>query len=171
MHGNRALAVFAGLVVASCGPTEDELRRMVRDEISSAAQRSIVSPVEVIGPYSPAVGVGNFLFVSGQIGIDQETGELQNESIEAETRQVLDNLSNILHAAGYDSSHVVSTTVYLRNMEDYPKMNLIYGGYFEDGNYPARQTVEVSALPRGANVEIALVAYRSGHRKPGQAPN
>jgi 2-iminobutanoate/2-iminopropanoate deaminase len=82
--------------------------------------------------------------------------------IEGETKKALDNLNVVLRAAGYDSSHVVSTTVYLRNMDDYPLMNQIYGGYFEEGNYPARSTVAVNALPRGASVEISAVAFRAG---------
>jgi len=123
-------------------------------------ERTIVSPVEVAGPYSPAVRVGNFLFVSGQIGLDQKTGSLRNETIETETRQVLDNLMTILRVEGYDSTHVVSATVYLKNISDYPKMNLIYGGYFQEGNYPSRATVEVSNLPKQANVEISLIAYK-----------
>ncbi len=133
---------------------------MVREELSRTMVRKVVSPVQVIGPYSPAVRVGNFLFVSGQIGLDQETGQLKNESIEGETHQVLENLNRILYSEGYDSSHVVSATVYLKNMNDYPKMNLIYGGYFQEGNYPARATVGVTELPRGANVEIAVVAWK-----------
>lgn len=124
-------------------------------------QRTIAAPVDVIGPYSAAVQIGGFLFVSGQIGIDQETGMLVNGNIEQETRQVLDNLRRILQSKQYDSSHVASTTVYLRDMDDYQRMNLIYGGYFEEGNYPARATVEVSNLPRGANLEISIIAYKS----------
>jgi 2-iminobutanoate/2-iminopropanoate deaminase len=128
--------------------------------MSRGLQRTIVKPVAVIGPYSPAVKIGNFLFVSGQIGLDQETGVLRNESIEVETHQVLENLSRILRAEGYDSSHVVSATVYLKNINDYAKMNQIYGGYFQEGNYPARVAVEVSNLPNQANVEIAVIAYK-----------
>jgi len=73
---------------------------------------------------------------------------------------VLHNLNFILQSAGYDSSHAVSATVYLKNMNDYQKMNQIYGGYFQEGNYPARVAVEVANLPRQANVEISLIAYK-----------
>lgn len=148
------------LVLIGCGPKEEDVRRMVREEMSRATERKIVSPVQVIGPYSPAVRVGNFLFVSGQIALDQETGLLKNGNIEVETRQVLENLNRVLQAEGFDSSNVVSATVYLKNMNDYQKMNLIYGGYFQEGNYPARATVGVTELPKGANVEIAVVAYK-----------
>ena len=134
---------------------------MVREEMGRMMERTIAAPVGVIGPYSPAVQIGGFLFVSGQIAIDQETGILVNGTIEDETRQALDNLSQILHAQQYDSSHVVSATVYLKNMDDFQRMNLIYGGYFQEGNYPARATVEVSSLPKGANIEISVIAYKS----------
>jgi len=148
------------LLLVGCRSNDEEIRRIVRDEIANASmQRTIIKPVDVIGPYSPAVQVGRFLFLSGQIALDS-TGTLRNESIEVETRQVLNNLNFILRSAGYDSSHAVSATVYLKNMNDYQKMNLIYGGYFQEGNYPARVAVEVSNLPRQANVEISLIAYK-----------
>lgn len=154
--------LLAGLVIflAGCAPNEDELRKIVREEIASAdMQRTIIKPVNVIGPYSPAVKIGRFLFVSGQIALDS-TGMLKNENIEAETRQVLANLDFVLKSAGYDSSHAVSATVYLKNINDYQKVNQVYGGYFQEGNYPARVAVEVGNLPRQANVEISLIAYK-----------
>ena len=160
MTPRSAVVFLAVLFLAGCGTREEEVRRIVREEFARATQRKIVSPVQTIGPYSPAVRIGNFLFVSGQIGIDQETGDLRNESIEVEARQALDNINRILIAEGYDSSDVVSATVYLRDMKDYTRMNLIYGGYFQDGNYPARTTVGVTTLPKDANIEITVVAYK-----------
>lgn len=148
------------LHVLGCRPSEEDVRKIVREEIASAMVTTVIKPAEVIGPYSPAVRIGGFLFVSGQIALDQASGRLVHESIEGETRQVLDNLSAILRAAGYDSSHVVSATVYLKDINDYQRMNLVYGGYFQEGRYPARVAVEVSNLPRQANVEIAVVAYK-----------
>ncbi len=151
---------LAAFLACSCGSREDDVRRIVREELGAAEGKKIVSPVQVIGPYSPAVRVGNFLFVSGQIGIDQETGRLRDENIEVETRQVLDNINTILHSEGFDSSHVVSATVYLKNLNEYAKMNVIYGGYFQEGSYPARSTVQVGDLPKEANIEIAVVAWK-----------
>jgi 2-iminobutanoate/2-iminopropanoate deaminase len=148
------------LGTAGCGPDREEVKQLVREEMSRAAGKTIVAPVPVIGPYSPAVRVGNFLFVSGQIALDPGTGTMKNENIESETRQVLDNVRRILHAAGYDSSHVISATVYLKDIEDYGTMNTIYGGYFQEGAYPARVAVQVAALPKQANIEIAVIAHK-----------
>jgi 2-iminobutanoate/2-iminopropanoate deaminase len=146
--------------VAGCRPGEEDVRRIVREEMNTTLQRTIVRPVNVIGPYSPAVKIGRFLFVSGQIALDQQTGLLRNDNIEVETRQVIENLKLVLRAEGYDSTHVVHATVYLKNMSDYQKMNQVYGGYFQEGNYPARVAVQVGDLPKHANVEIAVIAYR-----------
>ncbi|MBP2676440.1 MAG: RidA family protein [Deltaproteobacteria bacterium] len=157
-----AFAAFLLLLLGSagCGPNREDLQQLVRDEMSRAAEKAIISPVPVIGPYSPAVRVGNFLFVSGQIALDPETGTMKNENIEVETRQVLDNMRRILRAAGFDSSHVISATVYLKDIGDYGKMNTIYGGYFQEGAYPARVAVQVAALPKQANVEISVIAHK-----------
>jgi 2-iminobutanoate/2-iminopropanoate deaminase len=148
------------VILSGCWPGEEDVRRIVHEEMAKAMQKSIVKPVNVIGPYSPGVRIGNFLFVSGQIALDPETGTLKQDNIEIETRQVLDNLRRILVAAGFDSSHVVSATVYLKNMNDYQKMNAVYGGYFQEGSYPARVAVQVGDLPRQANIEISVIAYK-----------
>ena len=126
------------------------------------AQDDVVryKPGNVIGPYTPAVRAGRLLFVSGQIALDAAAGTLVTGDIELETRQVLRNLRTVLTAAGYDSSQVVSATVYLKNMADYQKVNAVYATFFPEGKYPARVAVEVSALPRQANIEIAVVAYK-----------
>ncbi len=152
--------LLLSLLVSGCSPGEEDLRRMIHDEIIRSQTRAVFDPVETIGPYSPAVRAGGYIFVSGQIGIDQETGNLVTGGIEDETRRALENLMLVLRSAGYDSSHVVSTTVFLRRMEDYPLMNQIYGGYFEEKNYPARTAVSVVDLPRGASVEITAVAFK-----------
>lgn len=156
----RTLSFVVILVFLGCGKSDDEIRSFIRDELSKAAQRSYITDAQVIGPYSPAVQVGDFLFVSGQIGLKPTTSELAGDDIESQTRQSLDNLMSVLQKAGYDSSHVVQCTVFLKDINDFPKMNLIYGGYFEEGKYPTRSTVEVSNLPRKAKVEIAAIAYK-----------
>lgn len=148
------------LVASGCQTTENRIREIVRDELSAAMKRTFITDAYTVGPYSPAVHLGNFLFVSGQIGINQQTGVLESKDIETETRQALDNLMMIVRSAGFDSSDIVSTTIYLREMNDYAKMNLIYGGYFEEGKFPARATVQVVALPREARIEISAIAYK-----------
>jgi len=143
-----------------CRPSDDELRRIVHEEMGKAATREAVTSAGVIGPYSPAVRVGKFLFVSGQIALDPLTGQMRQDDIGVETKQVLDNVMRVLHSQGYDSSHVVNATVYVRDMKNYAAVNTIYARYFQEKNYPARVAVEVSALPKGANIEIAVIAYK-----------
>lgn len=156
---NRIRMLPLALLFLGCDKSEEDIRAIVRSELNRAGERSYITDAQVIGPYSPAVRVGNFLFISGQIGL-KPTGELAGEDIESQTRQALDNLMSILQKAGYDSSHVIQCTVFLKDINDFPKMNLIYGGYFEEGKYPTRATVEVSNLPRKAKVEIAAVAFK-----------
>jgi len=135
--------LIAWLVLLACStPSEDDVRRIVHDELSKHADRTIIAPTKPMGPYSPAVRVGNLLFVSGQIGLDQTTGVLVDASFEAETHQALSNMMAMLHAAGYDSSHVVSVTVFLKNMNDFEKLNRIYARFFPEGKFPARTTPE-----------------------------
>ena len=158
----RHVFAAASLVVlmASCSVPEEDLRRIVREELEAAPAKEFFTPGTVIGPYSPAVRSGRFLFVSGQIALHPESGLLVSDNIETETRQVLENIARVLQVAGYDSSDVVSATVYLKNINDYARVNAVYGGYFPEGQYPARVAVEVSNLPRQANVEIAVVAWK-----------
>lgn len=113
-----------------------------------------------IGPYSQAVRVGDFLYTSGQVGLDPATGVLVQGGIEAQTTRVLENLKAVLEAAGVDIVHVVKTTVFLKDMNDFAAMNAIYGKYFtpEGVVAPARSTVEVVRLPKDALVEIEAIA-------------
>lgn len=111
-----------------------------------------------IGPYNQAVKAGDFLFISGQVAINPATGNIILDSIEAETKQVMENINAILTQAGLNFTHVVKTGIFLKNMQNFAAVNEIYGSYFQD-NYPARETVEVSALPKYVNVEISVVAY------------
>lgn len=110
-----------------------------------------------IGPYSQAVKAGNMLFVSGQIPIDPETGTVIIGGIEASTHRVMKNIESILGAAGYTLDNIVKTTIFLKNMEDFAKINAVYASYFS-GDYPARETVEVSRLPKDVEVEISVIA-------------
>ena len=110
-----------------------------------------------IGPYSQAVRAGSLLFVSGQIPLDPKSGQLVAGGIEAETRQVLENLRAILQAAGSSFDHVVKTTIFLQDMQQFQKVNEIYGSYFK-APFPARATVEVARLPRNVQVEIDCIA-------------
>ena len=112
---------------------------------------------EPIGPYSQAVKSGNMLFVSGQIAIDRSTGNMVTSDITAETEQVMKNLSLVLSAAGMDFSNVVKCTIFLSDMNSFPTVNGIYGKYFSSAP-PARETVEVSRLPKDVNVEISCIA-------------
>jgi 2-iminobutanoate/2-iminopropanoate deaminase len=112
---------------------------------------------KAIGPYSQAIKVGGFIFTAGQGGMDPKTGEIVTGGIEAETRQVLTNIKNILEAAGSSMDLVVKTTVYLRDMQDFTAMNGVYATFFPT-DPPARTTVQAAALPRGIAVEIDTVA-------------
>ena len=112
---------------------------------------------KALGPYSAGIRIGQFIFCAGQAGIVRATGELAPGGLEAETRQVLLNLQNVLESAGSDLSQVVKTTVFLRDMNDFARMNAIYGEFFTD-KPPARTTVAVAGLPKGALVEIEAIA-------------
>ncbi|MVT07317.1 RidA family protein [Chitinophaga tropicalis] len=112
-----------------------------------------------IGPYNQAVLTGNLLFVSGQIALHPETNQLVQDDIKTETRQVMENLKAILTAAGIDFSNVLKSTIFITNMNDFAQINEVYGSYFSDA-YPARETVQVAALPKGVNVEISVIASK-----------
>lgn len=112
-----------------------------------------------IGPYSQAVEIKDFVYLSGQLGIDSNSGKIVAGGIAAETKQVLENIKAVLIAAGGDLTKVVSTTVYLADMDDFAKMNEVYAGYFIEP-FPARATVAVKQLPKNARVEISAVAVK-----------
>jgi len=110
-----------------------------------------------IGPYSQAVQAGNFLFVSGQVAINPENGELNIGNIEEETHQVMRNLKAVLLEAGLTFDNVVKSTIFLSDMGTFSQVNEIYGQYFS-ADFPARETVQVSVLPKNVNVEISVIA-------------
>ena len=111
-----------------------------------------------IGPYSPAIRAGDFLYTSGQIAL-LDSGELEQASISTEATRVMHNLEGLLTAAGLAFEQVVKATIFLTDMQDFAEVNTVYAGFFTGGVYPARETVQVAALPRGARVEISVVAY------------
>jgi len=123
------------------------------------AERAIATEraPRAIGPYSQAIVAGDLLFLSGQIPLDPQTGELVSGTIEAETNRVMQNLGAVLAAAGASYEDVVKTTIYLVDLGDFAAVNEVYGGFFP-GVPPARATVQVAALPRGARVEIEAIA-------------
>jgi len=110
-----------------------------------------------IGPYSQAVWTNGFLYVSGQVALDPKTGEMTGADIRQQTQRVLENLKGILEAAGSNLHHVVKTTVFLKDMNEFAAMNEVYGNFFTSAP-PARSTVQVSRLPKDALVEIEMIA-------------
>ena len=113
-----------------------------------------------IGPYSQAMEVGNFLFCSGQIPLDPNSGNVVGEDVKTQTEQVMKNIEGVLKAGGVGFKNVVKTTIYLTDMKDFPTVNEIYGSRFPE-NPPARSTVAVLGLPKGVKVEIEVTAVRS----------
>lgn len=129
---------------------------------ASAPVKEAVSTKEAplaIGPYSQGIKVGNLLFLSGQISIDPKTNQMSSGSIEEQTKQALENLDAVLRAEGMSMENVVNTTVFLKDVNDFGKMNVVYGTFFKD-KPPARATVQVARLPRDALVEISAIAIK-----------
>jgi 2-iminobutanoate/2-iminopropanoate deaminase len=146
------LAAAGALALAAPGVLEAQ---------GSGGKKVISSPdaPEAIGPYSQAIAVGNTLYLAGQIPIDPRTKELKLGSIEEQTRLVLDNLKAVLAANGMTMDNVVSTQVFMKDLNDFAKMNAVYGEYFRSAP-PARATVQVARLPRDVAIEIAAIAVR-----------
>ena len=117
------------------------------------------SAPEPIGPYSQAVVAGGFLFASGQVAINPESGELDLSSVAEETHQVMRNIKALLLEAEYEFGDIVKTTIFLSDMSLFAQVNEVYGSYF-DGAFPARETVAVKGLPKGVNVEISVTAFK-----------
>ena len=140
--------------------TEDFSESKISANQVSEMKKIIYTPnaPDPIGPYSQAVMIGNMLYTSGQVAIDPSNGELVLDSIGAETKQVMNNLKAVLTEAGMDFSHVVKSTIFITNMEDFSKINEIYGAFFDKDTAPARETVEVSNLPKYVHVEISVIA-------------
>lgn len=113
-----------------------------------------------IGPYNQAVLAGNTLYCSGQIPIDPKTGELVNSTIQAETKQCMENLKAVLSAAGFSFEEVVKTSIFVKDMHQFAAINMVYDTYFNNVTAPARETVEVANLPKFVNVEISMIATK-----------
>ena len=113
-----------------------------------------------IGPYSQANIFGDFVFISGQVPLDPATGDIVGTTIEEQTRQEFKNMKAILETAGSSLDKVLKTTVFIKNMNDFGKMNEIYAEFFTEGSYPSRSAVEVARLPKDVLVEIETIAYR-----------
>lgn len=142
-----ALAAFVALGLAGCAASP--AREVISTKEAAAA----------VGPYSQAIKFGNLLFLAGQIPIDPKTNRLNTGSIEDQTKLVLENLKAILAAGGMTMDDVVSTSVFLKDLNDFPKVNAVYGSYFKD-RPPARATVQVARLPLDVLVEISAIAAK-----------
>ena len=126
--------------------------------------KKIISTSEApaaIGPYSQAIRSGDFLFCSGQIPLDPKNGQMVSDDITPQTRRVMDNISGLLKSEGLSLADVLKTTIFLTDLGDFQTVNEIYGSYFSS-EPPARSTVQVSALPKGAKVEIEVIARANG---------
>lgn len=143
------LGLLIPVMLTACKEGDPRTRAVVSTERAPKA----------IGPYSQGIAAGSWLFCSGQIALDPKTGRLVNDSIEAETRRVLENLKAVLEAGGATTDDVVRATVYLTDLADYKAVNAVYAEYFGKAR-PARAAVQVAKLPRAASVEISCIAVR-----------
>lgn len=144
----RLSAAALALALAGCASTQMTAEVVATDNAPKA-----------IGPYSQAIRTGPMLFLAGQIPIDPKTNQLVSGTIEQETTLVLNNLKAVLEANGMTMANVVSTSVFMKDLNDFPKMNAVYGTYFQKSP-PARATVEVARLPRDVKVEISAIAVK-----------
>lgn len=111
-----------------------------------------------IGPYNQAILVGNTLYTSGQIALNPQTMELVLDDIETETKQVMENMKAVLAAADMTFENVIKTSIFIMNMNDFTRINSVYGNYFDEATAPARETVQVACLPKNVNIEISMIA-------------
>jgi len=150
--------IAASLTACGTKPEADEAPNRSQ-AIGSQKQEAIKTDMapEAIGPYSQGIKTGNLIFTSGQIGIDPATGEIVSGGIEEQAIQVFENLNAVLSASGASMSDVVKTTVFIKDMNDFSKVNEIYGKYFSQP-YPARSCVEVSRLPKDVLIEVEAIA-------------
>lgn len=145
----RITLAFSLLALAGCAQLGGTQKEVVSTKNAPAA----------IGPYSQAIRYGNMLFLAGQIPIDPKTNQLNTGSIEDQTKLVIENLRAVLEANGMTLADIVSTQVFMKDLNEFPRMNTVYGTYFKD-KPPARATVEVARLPRDVKIEIAAIAAK-----------
>ena len=138
------------------------LEQLAQNRVIRGMEKTIITTQNApapIGPYNQAILVNGTLYISGQVCIDPQTGNLKNRDIQDETHQVMQNLKAILAEAGMSFSNVVKTTIFITDMNQFSEINEIYGKYFT-GNFPARETIQVSALPKAVNIEISMIAVQ-----------
>jgi len=152
--------LFGSKKSGSCSKVRNTLNSLIHSlqAMNKTAINTSNAPAP-IGPYNQAILVGDMLFISGQICIDPANGQLKNKDLQDETHQVMNNLRSILREAGMTFDNVVKTTIFLTDMHRFSEVNEIYGKYFND-IFPARETVQVSALPKFVNVEISMIAVK-----------
>lgn len=132
--------------------------------------KKIVSTTEApaaVGPYSQAVRIGQMLFTAGQIPLDPQSGQIVSQDVAEQTKRVLDNLAAVLKAENMNFSNIVKATIFMTNLGDFQKMNEVYASYFKEAP-PARSTVQVAALPKGAQIEIELIAVATKNGDAGE---
>lgn len=160
----KFITASAVLVVSSCVNNHSDILTLKSENKSNNHNmKKIISTSNApgaIGPYSQAVLINGFLYTSGQIALIPESGELITNDIKEEAHRVMKNLKAILDEAGMDFSHVIKTGIFLQSMNDFAAVNEVYASYFTS-DFPARETVEVARLPKNANVEISMVAFKS----------
>lgn len=160
------IPTWSGLIRVCAESIAVELKKISEVIMYTSEGKKIVhtdQAPKAIGPYSQAVRIEGMVFTAGQIGLDPATGELISASIEEQTRQVLNNLKHVLAAADSGLNYVTKTTVFLKDMNDFSRMNAVYAEFFPD-HPPARSTVAVAALPKGALVEIEAIALLGPHQ-------
>ena len=156
MKKNKMLIIVViGILIFLAGNIQSLL---LSQEITKKTVFTELAP-KPIGPYSQAVTAGNFIYLSGQIAIDMKTNQIVNNDIKKETEMIMENIKNVLEKAGSKLENIVKTTIYLTDIRLFTDMNEVYGKYFQ-GNFPARETVQVVALPKGARIEISVVALK-----------
>lgn len=156
----------ATILLVACSPKKvrkTSIEALNKEILYIKKMKKIITTVKApapIGPYNQAVLSGNTLYTSGQIAINPKTGKLVLDNIQAETRQVMENLKQVLLAADMTFENVIKTSIFISDMHNFSEINTVYGEYFNDETAPARETVEVANLPKFVNVEISAIAVK-----------